>query len=943
MIRLVGVVQVPLDCLQILELGQRIYDPDRCDYLASVFDGHRISPERVSNQIDGIILEQTLQEILLTLRISAKRLEITLTHSPYPQIFGHNVYYLQGRHRLEAAKKSRDALTWVVRLHVTDSWQNFIHDETRFIKSQTDWYSHEREWSDGDIYIKLRDSQIRRDENTERQFTVRLGPMKRKSMAVIEARPEIQNMLDRFTGFPGLLQGLKLGMWYKYCQWLHLDPEVTAYMQRIARVSAEMTDGVGEFERCIDVNTIRTLEGRLSSSAVDRKVIQRGFSSGRLFPKVIDKSWRERIEYNVLKIPVLIPSLKSFHENMKVLSTAAQIVKTLLLPDHTHEKGTLQQQLQEFWNPSARLVVEISEGQFRYGMGSSSFEVAYVHLMLAAIRQFPSLQHTDSPRVSRGRAYVSHVDAACQSLFYRRAHLLGFRNHVVAQGCRMRTQPFDFPRGELLPDEEIHFLSKVDRRWGRPHIETFQQIQQILFLPRLIESEDSNEISIMRIQKDFVNAFFGSYSLQLDGSTPIIDINTEKAAGCPKSVSAMGPFDYRSQVSGVYRPCDKEDVSMSGTDYEEGAAEDVVMQDSLSEQSSSSDISERTMKLKTESRRDIMTLDFNKAPLPRIRAANRQAKSKLSPNILPFSDASDTQTHRDAGPGGLQGIGEALAARKTGRLDTCISDHPSVNFLPQGPQLQRISSTSIPFSTSTRHPDSSLFLLPEEQGHRSLQPSSRLTPGETRSFGYVHNRASQPSTPQSYQQSNARTIGLPDFGNYDLKRISSSQDHNSMMATSLSPCEEIKLKRISSLQNSNSSHSSSTRSSSIKQPQRISSSHDARTTLPSYLPWQVSYRRIKSEEGEMAIDSMPIHSPQIIGAQLPSSLNRVQSRDTMLGDRYHEYNFNAAIDSSDPFSLDGSSITTRSTLLSFSGDRAGLNHGLDGIQGFDDSEDSMIL
>ncbi|KAK1657731.1 hypothetical protein BDP55DRAFT_566626, partial [Colletotrichum godetiae] len=233
MIRLVGVVQVPLDCLQTLELGQRIYDPDRCDYLASVFDGHCIDPERANNQIDGIILEQTLQEILLTLRISVKRLEITLTHGPYPEVFGHNVYYLQGRHRLEAAKRSRDVFTWVVRLHVTDSWQNFLHDETRFIKSQTDWYSHEREWSDGDIYIKLRDSQVRRDESTERQFTVRLGPMKRKSMAVIEARPEIQNMLDRFTGFPGLLQGLKLGMWYKYCQWLHLDPEVTAYMQRI--------------------------------------------------------------------------------------------------------------------------------------------------------------------------------------------------------------------------------------------------------------------------------------------------------------------------------------------------------------------------------------------------------------------------------------------------------------------------------------------------------------------------------------------------------------------------------------------------------------------------------------------------------------------------------------------------------------------------------------
>ncbi|KAK1480558.1 hypothetical protein CCUS01_16216 [Colletotrichum cuscutae] len=773
MIRLVGVVQVPLDCLQTLELGQRIYDPDRCDYLAAVFDGHCINPERANNQIDGIILEQTLQEILLALLISVKRLEITLTHGPYPEVFGHNVYYLQGRHRLEAAKRSRGVLTWVVRLHVTDSWQNFLHDETRFIKSQTDWYSHEREWSDGDIYIKLRDSQLRRDESTERQFTVRLGPMKR---------------------FPGLLQGLKLGMWYKYCQWLHLDPEVTAYMQRIARVCAEMTDGVGEFERCMDVNTIRTLEGRLPSSAADRQVIQRGFSSGKLFPKVTDKSWRERIEYNVLKIPVLIPSLKSFHENMKVLSTAAQIVKNHLLPDHTREKGTLQQQLQEFWNPPARLVVEISEGQFRYGVGPSSFDVAYVHLMLAAIRQFPSLQHADSPRVSRGKA-----------------------------------------------------------------------------------------------------------------------------------------------------PCDKEDVSMSGTDYEEDPEEDVVMQDSLSEKSSSSNISERTMKLRRESCGDITTLKFNNAPLPRMRAVNRQTKSELTPDILPLKVASVTRTHLKTGLGGIQGTGEALAARKADRSDTCIHDHPNANFLPQGPQLQRISSTSQPFTTFTGQSFPSPPLVPNEQGQRFLQPSSRIASGEAQSFGYVQCRASQPSTPQSHQQTGSRTIGLSGLGNYDLKRISSSQGHQSMIATSLSPCGEIKLKRISSLQSSNQSHSSITGSSSTKQPQRISSSHDVRSMLPSYLPWQVSNRQVKSEEVEMAIDSMPTHSPQIIGAQLPSSLNRVQSRDTVLSDQYHEYNFNAAIDSSDPFSFDGSSITTRSTLLSFPGDRAGLNHGLDGIQGFDDSEDSMIL
>lgn len=464
MIRLVGIVEVALDRLRILELGQRIYDPDRYDYLASVFGGHQIDSDRTNNQIDGIILEESLQEVLLGLRLPEERLQATLSDGPYPQVYNHDVYYIQGRHHIEAAKRSGDVLTWVVRLHVTDSWPNFIHNETGFIQSQTDWYSHEKEWSDGDIYVKLRESQVSCDEDIERQFNVRLGPMKRKSMADIEARPEIQTALDRFKDFPGLLQGLRLGMMYKYLSWHHLDAEVTKYMRHIEQVYVALTDGVEYVQRSMDINTIRTLEGRLPTSTADRQFIQRGFRSGRLFSMVTDEHWRARIECNVLNMPVLIPSLKSFHEYMKILSTAAQIVKIHLLSDHAHEKGTLQQQLRESWDPSARLVIEISEGQFQYGTGPSSFEMAYIQLMLAAIRQFPYLQHTDSPRVSSGKAYVSRVDIACQSLFFRRAYLLGFRSHVIAQGCLMQTQPFDFPKGGLPPDEEAHFLSKIDRR-----------------------------------------------------------------------------------------------------------------------------------------------------------------------------------------------------------------------------------------------------------------------------------------------------------------------------------------------------------------------------------------------------------------------------------------------------------------------------------------------
>jgi hypothetical protein len=53
-----------------------------------------------------------------------------------------------------------------------------------------------------------------------------------------------------------------------------------------------------------------------------------------LFPKIVDGSLRQSIKQTLLWLLVIIPSIKSFHENIKYFSIGAKILKTHLLNGH---------------------------------------------------------------------------------------------------------------------------------------------------------------------------------------------------------------------------------------------------------------------------------------------------------------------------------------------------------------------------------------------------------------------------------------------------------------------------------------------------------------------------------------------------------------------------------------------------------------------------------
>lgn len=422
-------------------------------------------------------------------------------------------------------------------------------------------------------------------------------------------------------------------------------------------------------------------------------------------------------------------------------------------------------------------------------------------------------------------------------------------------------------------------------------------------------------------------------------------------AGCPRSASVTRLSDFQCpRKVEANRLYGMGDVLMLGTSLDEDQEHDVVMRDTLSEKCSSSDGSEITTKLNNKTYSEITPLQYDHNPLPRVQARIHQPSCKLSPGVSPFTQISASQTEQDAIHRVSQTFQGGIAAGNANPSHPPTSSHHT-NAPLQGFQLQRISTSSMPTSTLGRHPNVDSSLISGVSHGDSLQSSSLFMPGENGTIGYLPNQHFKPSNPrnprdprnlESSQQNNYWIPRLPARAGRDLQRLSSSQGHPSI-TRNISLSKDNRLKRISSLQSNLSPTFSNSYIPSFSGPQRISSVRDVRSELPSYLPWQLPEGRVKSKQEEIGNNSLQTQSQQMNRRPFSSGLSRVQSGDPRLSDQYQGYNFNAAMDSSDPFSLNGSSITTRSTLLSFPGDRNSLRRGLDGIQGFDDSEDSMIF
>jgi hypothetical protein len=343
--------------------------------------------------------------------------------------------------------------------------------------------------------------------------------------------------MRQVANFPGLWDDIKLGNWAKHLA-AHIDEQVMAYWEHIYRAwNDKIFDGVDpSLRRCLDTPTARFLQFKAPAwSARDQKAIRMKMKSGTLFCNISHEGVRSRLLRNLLAFEGVIPSVLTFHENMRYLTVGAKILERYIEVKRPTEKAkpdlapaktpeSLYDNLAQDWGKEfpVQPCVEYREGLYRSMFIPLEVQCAFVQLMLAALRSFPFLGSEPPLQDVKGIGMDAY---ACDN--HRRrlcmiASAMGFWNEKIEKGLQLS----DLDTQRKMP--ELVLCAEPIWRGGLPTISVFKELRTKSFLPTLATAalaQDEREPNPTLIQYDFVQAFFGTFEVPVDGSRAILDYN----------------------------------------------------------------------------------------------------------------------------------------------------------------------------------------------------------------------------------------------------------------------------------------------------------------------------------------------------------------------------------------------------------------------------------
>ena len=158
-----------------------------------------------------------------------------------------------------------------------------------------------------------------------RQWLERLPPGKEKHMSMIFLRSEIWRAMKDMASLPGLWEDIKLGNWAKHLA-AHVDELIVVYWRdHMRKIWDEIFEGLEDQERYLDPYTARFVQFKSPArSQTDRRAIRDEMAKGSLFPNISDQAQRDKLLDNIVKIKAVIPSILTFHENMRYLTMGAK-------------------------------------------------------------------------------------------------------------------------------------------------------------------------------------------------------------------------------------------------------------------------------------------------------------------------------------------------------------------------------------------------------------------------------------------------------------------------------------------------------------------------------------------------------------------------------------------------------------------------------------------
>lgn len=365
-----------------------------------------------------------------------------------------------------------------------------------------------QKYSDGEVYCRVRFCQLAELEYLQDEWMSCLTASKQRNLSWLLERTSFTEILDMLVIFQGLWVGLELGN-IRQLFALRCDEELQRYSSGIWKTWSKITLYDDEIGASVDVITAQSLQGRAPFASIsDREAIIKDMDSGLLFSKVTNIRTRQRIQEEILGLDLIIPTIKTLHENSKLLGIGVQVIRRELTQDRS---GSLFESLCSMWSPQASCFLETQEGIFTAVVRANDVDPAYLAYFLvfiAALRKFAKLGNAPPRRNIRSLPAQARIEPVDQTLFARRAKFLGYNGRQIQENCNLINGHLPVTPSPLTP----HRKRKQDlrARCGRPHSYAYAEIERNLFITNLARArrDPSRTPSAMFILQDFLRAFF---------------------------------------------------------------------------------------------------------------------------------------------------------------------------------------------------------------------------------------------------------------------------------------------------------------------------------------------------------------------------------------------------------------------------------------------------
>ena len=419
---------------------------------------------------------------------------------------------------------------------------------------------NEQKPADGEIFRKIRLYHRANDQSSEDRWWACLDRSKLKDLRQLTKRRQIIAAFDELIDMPGLWAPIQLGALHRLlalkCDEVragYMVPtatnspqEMVFYLKHIARTWRKILrcDHATISGQSVDFKTVEKLELLCPKySTTDKGLLHQRMQQKVLFPSQPDLAARDALFQNVCNLSVLVPSLRTFFEMLKMLEPTCTVLRQLI-GKHGFKNTIRSAMMGRYFRPS-RIDLQVSEwndAEITTMLDDQTASMlAYTELWAYCSRHVDDLV-SFTPRKESGEARPS---VKCRNpvawhklavFALSRGFKLPYAEELVKDDPQLELamnylrqanptikefspEQIKSVRDACQPtaqDQAVNLerdkdLVDVDRRIGRPFAQDFAKDQSYLFLPYLYAQSETNGITHTFSRRDLYATIFGCF------------------------------------------------------------------------------------------------------------------------------------------------------------------------------------------------------------------------------------------------------------------------------------------------------------------------------------------------------------------------------------------------------------------------------------------------